>query len=186
MDVARENPVAGFEAPRRALGAPRAATLGQDLAHVPRPQDAERVGGQTLGAAGPELVWREEALLHEQALEAEQPMLVVGRVQVRGTGHLLARVARHVDVPLSQEAGGKRHAEHAAFPFVVEDRLVPLGNDGPHPVHASEIVRAVHGRAAFAGEGTLATPIIALRVTSAANCSSLIPSVPAGRSGSTR
>src|SRR5205809_442954 len=184
MDVARENPVAGFEAPRRALGAPRAATLGQDLAHVPRPQDAD--GGRTLGAAGPELVWREEALLHEQAIEAEQPMLVVGRVQVRGAGHLLAGVARHVDVPLAQEAGGERHAEDAAFPFVVEDRLVPLGNDGPHPVHASEIMRAVHRRAAFAGAGTLATPIIASRVTSAANCSSLSPSVPAGRSGSTR
>src|SRR5206468_12630371 len=45
VDVARENPVAGFEARRRTLRTARAATLKQDLAHVPRPQDGERVGG---------------------------------------------------------------------------------------------------------------------------------------------
>jgi len=85
----------------------------------------------------------------------------------------------------------RRPPRSTLFPYTtlfrsMEDRLVALGDDGPHPVHAAEIVRAVHRRAAFAGDGTLATPIIASRVTSAANCSSLIPSVPAGRSGSTR
>src|SRR5206468_6128520 len=53
VDVAREHPVAGFEARRRALGTTRAATLDQNLAHVSRPQDAERVGGRTAGPAGP-------------------------------------------------------------------------------------------------------------------------------------
>ena len=112
-------------------------------------------------------------------------MLVVGRVQVFRARHLLAGVTRHVDVPFAEEARGKHQREDASFPLVVEDRLVRLGRDGTHGGR-TEIVDAVHRFTAFPGAGTFATPIIALRVTSSASCSSLRLSVPAGRSGRTR
>ena len=75
--------------------------------------------------------------------------------------------------------------ERARLPLRVEDGLVLLDLDRPHAVHAAHVVHAVH-RLLPAGTVTCATPIIASRVTIAASCSSLQPSVPAGRSGSTR
>src|SRR5438132_1630733 len=67
----------------------------------------------------------------------------------------------------------------------MKHRFVSLDHHGTHAVHAAHVVDAVHGDAAF-GDGTFATPTIASRVTRAASCSSVQPSVPAGRSGRTR
>src|SRR5438105_3686077 len=75
---------------------------------------------------------------------------------------------------------------HPAFPDSVKDRLVLLIFDGPHAMHSPHIVYAVHSLSPLAGGFTFATPIMASRVTSAANSSSVRLSVPAGRSGSTR
>src|SRR5207245_1008617 len=78
-----------------------------------------------------------------------------------------------------------REAAHARLPLGMEHRLVLLDFDRSHAVHAAHVVDAVH-RLPRAGSFTCATPIIASRVTIAASSSSLQPSVPAGRSGSTR
>ncbi len=66
----------------------------------------------------------------------------------------------------------------------MEHRLVRLGLDLAEPVHAAHVVDAVHDGAP--GVFGNPVPIIESRVTSSASCSSLQPSVPAGRIGSTR
>src|SRR5439155_26827398 len=91
----------------------------------------------------------------------------------------------HVDVPLAVEAAGDIERVHARLPLGMEDRLVFLDLDRPHAVHAAHVVHAVH-RLLCPGAFTCATPIIASRVTISASSSSLQPSVPSGRSGSTR
>src|SRR5204863_9393080 len=91
-------------------------------------------------------------------------------------------ITHHVDVPAAEESGGHRQRERAPLPIMMEDGLVRLGVHRTEAVHAAKIVDAVHARGAF----TTATPIIASRLTSCASCSSVMPSVPAGRSGSTR
>ena len=68
----------------------------------------------------------------------------------------------------------------------VEDRFVLLVLDRTHVLVATHVMYAVHSRAPFCGRATLPTPIMASRVTNAANASSLICSLPAGRSGMTR
>ena len=70
-----------------------------------------------------------------------------------------------------------------ALPSGVEDRLVRLRRDRAEALRAAEIVRAVH---AVPGESGSPVPIMESRVTSAASSSSLQPSVPAGRIGTTR
>src|SRR5689334_7651278 len=66
----------------------------------------------------------------------------------------------------------------------MEHRFIRLDVDLAEAVHAAHVVHAVHDGA----PGVLGkpVPIIESRVTSAASCSSLHPSVPAGRIGSTR
>src|SRR5205807_8873155 len=118
-------------------------------------------------------------------LQAAQPLLVVSRGEVFGRRDPLARVAPHVDVPLAMVAAGEIESVHARLPLGVDHRLVLLDFDRTHAVHAAHVLDAVHGLLR-SGALTCATPIIASRVTIAASSSSLQPSVPAGRSGSTR
>src|SRR5512137_627348 len=68
----------------------------------------------------------------------------------------------------------------------MKHRFVFLVLHRPHAMHAAHVVDAIHAEAPAAGNLTLATPTIASRVTSAASCSSLKCSVPAGRSGKTK
>ena len=96
---------------------------------------------------------------------------------------VLPRVAALVDVPETHRAGTKRQAERALFPVGVEDRLVLFRRDRAEPHLPAEIMRAVH---AAAGSSASPVPIIESRVTSSASFSSLKPSVPAGRCGTTR
>ena len=77
----------------------------------------------------------------------------------------------------ARRAHGEHEREHAALPAGVERRLVGLGHDRPEAVHAAHVVRAVH---------STPVPIIASRVTSPASSSSLKPSLPGGRIGTTR
>ena len=81
--------------------------------------------------------------------------------------------------------GGADQAPRASFPLGMERPLVFAHVDWPHAVHAAHVVDTVHA-AAPRGAETFATPTIASRVTRAASCSSVIRSVPGGRSGSTR
>src|SRR5262249_5022718 len=99
---------------------------------------------------------------------------------------------------------GAVHRHHAAFPRLVKDRLVGLRLHLAEAVHAAHVVHAGHRAIGlcwsmiFAGNryplfGIMlyeafcrAVPIIESRVTISARRSSLQPSVPAGRIGSTR
>ena len=85
----------------------------------------------------------------------------------------------------AKRSRGAEQAPRASFPLGMEWPLVFAHLDWPHAVHAAHVVDAVHA-AAPRGADTFATPTIALRVTRAASCSSVIPSVPGGRSGRTR
>ncbi len=88
-----------------------------------------------------------------------------------------------IDVPVPHRAGAERQAERALFPFGVENRLVLFRRDRTEPHLPAEILRPVH---AVAGSSASPVPIIESRVTSSASFSSLQPSVPAGRTGTTR
>ena len=185
IDVARDDLIAGLELRRHVVvhaGGPHGA---EPARHVVRPEHTQVPGRRRRRAQGPHFLRRDETLLHQQLLEAVEPVLVVRRGQVFGAGHQLARIAAHVDVPLAQEAGGHGERERLALPVVVEHGLVRLGLDRAQAVHAAHVVDAVHRDAFRPGALILPTPIIASRVTSEASSSSLMPSVPAGRSGST-
>src|SRR5687768_3477030 len=114
------------------------------------------------------------------------PSLVVAHSQIIGRGQELERVPVGVEVPLAP--GSHRTGERVdpRLPGCVEHRLVLLVLDGAHVLLTAHVVRAVHGLPPDGGNVTFATPTIASRVTSAANCSSVIVSVPVGRSGRTR
>src|SRR5205814_9371528 len=109
------------------------------------------------------------------------PFLVVGGGQISGRWNRFAREALHVDVEAGIGAHGAHHRHDAALPRFVEGRLVGLDLDLAEAVHAAHVVHAVH-----VGTFGRPAPIMLSRVTISASSSSLQPSVPAGRSGSTR
>ena len=96
---------------------------------------------------------------------------------------VFACVPALVDVPEAHCARTERQPKRALFPVGVEDRLVDFRRDRTEAHLAAEIVRTVH---AAAGSSASPVPIIESRVTSPASFSSLQPSVPAGRCGTTR
>ena len=101
----------------------------------------------------------------------------------------LVGVPRHVDIPFAERPGRGPQGEDAFFPLGVEDGLIRLHEDGAKTHHAAEIVATVHEAVSAASDrGSTASPvpIIESRVTSDASRSSLQPSVPAGRMGTTR
>ncbi len=80
------------------------------------------------------------------------------------------------------------HTEDAPLPGCLKDEFAVLAWDGEIVAHVDDAVvahRSPPAVTAAAGSVAFATPIIASRVTSAANSSSDMPSVPAGRSGRT-
>src|SRR6478752_4393293 len=88
-------------------------------------------------------------------------------------------------MPRARVAHGALHRQHAAFPGRVERRLVLLGH-----VLAAHVVNAIHRFAPlrcyfWPGLSGRPVPIMESRVTRSASFSSLQPSVPAGRIGST-
>src|SRR3954449_2360913 len=92
--------------------------------------------------------------------------------------------ARRVDIEGARRAHGTHQRHRARLPFGVKHRLVRLDLDLAEAVHAAHVVHAVHDGAP--GVFGKPVPIIESRVTSSASCSSLQPSVPFGRIGSTR
>src|SRR5262245_44065250 len=183
MDVLGTHAVAGLEAGRGARWPAVFAAVegGLDLVH--RHRALERLA-RPQRAAGGELVGLDEAALEQHVLEPDRPLLVIGPRQVVGGRQLLDRRPRHVNVPLAGKTHGAVERDAAAFPGGVEYRLVRLGLDLAEAVHAAHVVNAVH-HAASSGRLARPVPIMELRVTSAASRSSLHPSVPAGRMGST-
>ncbi len=101
-------------------------------------------------------------------------------------------VAEGVPVEDPVVAERDRHAEDPPLPGGLEDQLAVPARHGQvvaqvlDPLVAHPRPRpSVRGRVGARGAPTFATPIIASRVTNAASSSSVSPSVPAGRSGST-
>src|SRR5262249_49786813 len=123
-----------------------------------------------------------QAIFEQQLLEPQRPLLVVSHGEIVVRRHLLDRGARPVDVPHLGVAHGAVERERPPFPLAVERRLVRFRLHRTETLRAAHVVDAVH-----AASGPLASPvpIMESRVTSVASFSSLQPSVPAGRSGST-
>src|SRR5262249_34153340 len=131
-----------------------------------------------------EFVDADEALAQQVLLHPQRPALVIGGREIdRGRQHLL-RGARHVDVPGTRVGYGALHCQHASLPGGVEHRLVRLRLHRPEAVHAAHVMYAVHDDSP-AGRFGWPVPIMQSRVTRSANRSSLQPSVPAGRMGTT-
>jgi len=118
-------------------------------------------------------------------LITQKPLLVVGAGQVDRRRHLFDGVAAGIDGPGAEDADGAAHRQHAPLPAVMKDRLIGLGLDLAEAVHAAHIVNAVH-QATSLGFFGRPVPTIESRVMSLASRSSLQPSVPAGRIGTTR
>src|SRR5436190_14102251 len=116
-----------------------------------------------------------------------EPSLVVRHPEVLDGRQNLDAMAKRIEVP--QTAACSQHAReriHASFPELVERRLVGLGPNRPHAMHAAHVMNAVHAGACVTSSVIVAVPIIESRVTSAANAASVKRSPPAGRSGNTR
>ncbi len=186
MEVAHTHPVACAEPGRDVRVDPRRRSLAEgrrDLClRQRRLGDLLRVPPL---ARALDLLAGHQPLLDQQLLEAVEPGLVVAAAQVIRRRRVLARKARHIDVPAAHGARGEGDRKDAALPIAVEHRLVLLGLDGAHALHAAHVVRAVHAPPP-PGTATIPVPIIASRVTMSASASALHPSVPSGRMGSTR
>src|SRR5665213_1879795 len=116
--------------------------------------------------------------------EPEEPFLVVRDGKIFYRRHCLERGTRHIDRPQPGKSHGALHRQDAALPWRVEHRLVGFGLDRAEAVHPAHVVNRIHG-AASSGRLASPVPIMLSRVTSVASRSSLQPSVPAGRIGTT-
>ena len=92
----------------------------------------------------------DHALLGEDARDAVQPVLEVTGAEVVGGIHALDPVAELVDVVEPGGAGGAHDGHHRRLPRRMEWRLVLLALHRTEPVHAAEIVDAVHRRSSRA------------------------------------
>src|SRR4051794_40883099 len=134
--------------------------------------------------AGGDFLPGEIAFLDQHLLEPEKPFLVIGARQVHVRRQRLAIEARGVDVEGARRAHRAHHGENTRFPLLVKHRLVWPRPHPSGPPPSPPVVDAVHeGAPGVLGKPV---PIMESRVTSSASCSSLQPSVPAGRIGSTR
>src|SRR5688572_9325877 len=168
LHIARPHALTDGE-PRLAVQIPSA--LGTIVEEAPDRLRAHRIiAFRRLGHAG----------FQQRLLGDVDPLLVVGLRQIEIRPQRLAQIAEPVDGETGGEGHDLQETAGPALPCLMKRRLVAFGVDCAEPVHAAQVVNRVH----FAE--TLPTPIMESRVTSAASCSSLIPSVPAGRSGSTR
>src|SRR6185437_1291382 len=135
--------------------------------------------------AGRDLVRRDHVAVDHRLLERQEPLLVIGAGEIDRGREALAREALRVDVHAAVRAHGAHHGHYAAFPFVMERRLVLFDLDSAEAVHATHVMYAIHFVFSSGAFGT-PVPIMESRVTISASCSSLQPSVPAGRIGRTR
>ncbi len=145
--------------------------------------------GRLQRSPGDKLLRGGEAGREDELLQAFQPDFVIARREIVDGMERLVGVPRHVDVPFAQRAGRGPQREDALFPVGVEDRLLRFADDRAEAHHPSQVLPAVHSAASDLtdrGSSARPAPIIESRVTSAASRSSLKPSVPAGRIGTTR
>ena len=185
MDHPGADAVADRE-PGRALGLAlgRSAAVQHRRDAVGRQRPRHRLG-RMQRLAGLDLVCGDQAAFQHQPFEAREPDLVIALAQILLGRPVLAGKARHVDVPAAGHSHRQRDREGAPLPFGVKHRLVRLGLHRTGPRDAAHVVRAVH-QATSCGCFGKPVPIMLSRVTRSASRSSLQPSVPAGRIGSTR
>src|SRR6185437_1840988 len=132
-----------------------------------------------------DLVGADKAGAGEALLQSHQPFGVVGRGEIGRGREALDHCAPGIDGPKPRETHGAIQCRDAAFPRRMEGRFVRLRLNGAEPMHAAQIVDRVHRVSPTPGVFASLVPIMLSRVTSSASCSSLQPSVPAGRIGST-
>src|SRR5580700_473298 len=145
---------------------------------------ARQCFARPLRAAGFELRGRHKTALCDVLLHRQGPAPVVRHAEIGQRRQLLLREAGVVNVPSAGVAHGALHRQNAAFPRRMKYRFVLLGLDLTEAVHAAHVVHAVHHETSFAFFGK-PVPIMLSRVISDASLSSLQPSVPEGRIGST-
>ena len=92
-----------------------------------------------------------------------------------------ARMAGHVDVPVTQGPDRQRQGKSAGVPGLLKDRLIRFRQDSSMAEPAPHVVNAGH-RCGSIGRPV---PIMLSRVTNSASASSSIPALPDGRSGIT-
>src|ERR1700739_4714808 len=134
---------------------------------------------------------RYQTALDDHRKESYELPRVIAQAQVFFGRNELNLMARYVDVPLAPCRHRAPKSEQPPLPWLVKHGLVFFGHDGAHVLHPAHVMDTVHTRPllagfGFAGDATLATPIIESPVTRAASASSLSFSVLAGRSGRTR
>src|SRR5438270_9642693 len=119
-----------------------------------------------------------DAELHDEGLQGDGPALVIRTVGIGGYG--LDEVTAE-EVPRQPQALDESHGQgqRPRFPRRREDQLAVVARKGAGAVHEGHVVGQ------FCSQSRC-TPIMESRVTTPASSSSVIPSVPAGRSGRTR
>src|ERR1700683_980598 len=183
MDVLGAHAVARLETGLRVRGS-REGPARQRVRDFGGRERARDLFPRAQGVSGFDLVGIGEAHFDDEFFQPYRPLLVVGRRQVEPRRQALNAVACLIDGPDAGVAHGAIEREGASLPLRVEDWLVRLGLDFAEAVHATYVVDAVHHAASLGSFGR-PVPIMQSRVTSDASLSSLQPSVPAGRMGST-
>src|SRR5690606_35139023 len=118
-----------------------------------------------------------------------EPDLIIARSEIGRWRKALAGMPRGIEGPAPGGAHGECECEGPALPFGVEHRFVPFRHHRSEALRAAEVLGAVHegwASARSAGVSGRPVPIIESRVTRSASISSLQPSVPSGRIGTTR
>ncbi len=124
----------------RSVGPPRCRTFSTspgDKTRLPGCGGLQRVTDNNF------VVGNEIALLQHR-LQRREPDLVVAHRQIVRRVAVLARKARHVDVPLARHGHGERQRKGPLFPFGMEYRLVRFGLHRAEAVRAAHVLRAVH------------------------------------------
>src|ERR1700687_3259726 len=134
-----------------------------------------------------ELLRSHQSPFEHQPTKALHPDFVVAAREVERGRNAFPREARLIKSPQPSASHRERHAERAPFPLVMKSRLIRFRHYGPKVLHSPHVMHGIHEwRGGFASTLTRPAPIIESRVMSSANCSSVQPSVPGGRSGSTK
>src|SRR5271166_1087067 len=188
MDILGPHRIAWLETGgrcRRALEGPHPTFL-----YVIKSQLAVQPDAGPQRAAGGKLVLANETMRNDAALQPKKPALVIGGSEIGEWRQIFERGAPAVDRPQAGGAHRPLQRQHPPLPIGMEHRLVGLGFDRAKALHAAHVVDRVRHRAASAwfssGDFGRPVPTMLSRVTSAASASSLQPSVPAGRIGTTR
>src|SRR5436309_15676797 len=187
IDVACANALADFEMRRRRHVAPRRVPPGDHLGDHRRRELRNGLRRTRRRLAALDLRRCNKSGAHELPDHARHPSFVIAHAQVLGRWQNLNPMTRRIEIPLA--SASPQHASQRIDPRLpgsVKDGLVLLVFDGTHAVHATHVVDAVHAAPPAGDNVTFATPTIESRVTSAVSASSVMFSLPAGRSGRTR